>query len=32
MGLMCCSPSREGLRVWFDPVRIGPPDEALDAG
>jgi uncharacterized protein len=31
MGLMCCSPSREGLRVWFDPIRIGPPDDDLEA-
>ena len=28
-GPMCCSPSREGLVVRFDPVRVGPPDERL---
>jgi regulation of enolase protein 1 (concanavalin A-like superfamily) len=28
-GPMCCSPTREGLRVRFAPVRMGPPDEAL---
>lgn len=28
-GLMCCSPTRAGLVVSFDPVRLGPPDAAL---
>lgn len=28
-GPMCCSPSRAGLVVRFDPVRLGPPDERL---
>jgi regulation of enolase protein 1 (concanavalin A-like superfamily) len=28
-GPMCCSPSREGLSVRFEPVRVGPPDAAL---
>lgn len=30
-GPMCCSPSRAGLSVRFDSVRMGPPDEALHA-
>lgn len=30
-GAMCCSPTRAGLRVRFDPVRVGPPDEQLHA-
>ncbi len=28
-GPMCCSPTRAGLSVRFDPVRVGPPDAAL---
>lgn len=28
-GPMCCSPSREGLSVRFEPVRVGPPDASL---
>jgi regulation of enolase protein 1 (concanavalin A-like superfamily) len=28
-GPMCCSPSREGLSVRFEPVRVGPPDAQL---
>lgn len=28
-GPMCCSPSREGLTVRFEPVRLGPPDASL---
>lgn len=28
-GPMCCSPSRAGLSVRFDSVRMGPPDAAL---
>ncbi len=28
-GPMCCSPSRAGLIVRFDPVRVGPPDASL---
>lgn len=28
-GPMCCSPTRAGLVVRFDPVRIGPPDARL---
>ncbi len=28
-GPMCCSPSRAGLVVRFDPVRVGPPDARL---
>jgi uncharacterized protein len=28
-GPMCCSPSRAGLVVRFDPVRVGLPDAAL---
>jgi hypothetical protein len=28
-GLMCCSPSRGGLLVRFEPVRLGPPDARL---
>lgn len=28
-GPMCCSPSREGLRVSFASVRLTPPDAAL---
>ena len=28
-GPMCCSPTREGLRVRFEPVRVGPPDASL---
>jgi regulation of enolase protein 1 (concanavalin A-like superfamily) len=28
-GPMCCSPSRAGLTVRFDPVRVGPPDASL---
>jgi regulation of enolase protein 1 (concanavalin A-like superfamily) len=30
-GPMCCSPSREGFSVRFEPVRVGPPDAALHA-
>jgi hypothetical protein len=30
-GAMCCSPSRAGLRVLVESVRIGPPDESLHA-
>jgi regulation of enolase protein 1 (concanavalin A-like superfamily) len=28
-GPMCCSPTRSGLLVRFEPVRVGPPDETL---
>ena len=28
-GLMCCTPSRAGLVVSFDPIRVGPPDAQL---
>ena len=28
-GPMCCSPTREGLSVRFEPVRVGPPDAQL---
>lgn len=28
-GPMTCSPTREGLVVRFDPVRVGPPDAPL---
>ena len=28
-GVMCCSPTRGGLRVRFEPVRLGPPDARL---
>lgn len=28
-GVMCCSPSRGGLLVRFEPVRLGPPDARL---
>jgi regulation of enolase protein 1 (concanavalin A-like superfamily) len=28
-GPMCCSPTRAGLSVRFEPVRVGPPDEQL---
>lgn len=28
-GPMCCSPTRAGLRVRFESVRVGPPDERL---
>jgi uncharacterized protein len=28
-GPMCCSPTRAGLSVRFEPVRVGPPDAAL---
>ncbi len=28
-GAMCCSPTRGGLVVRFDPIRIGPPDGEL---
>lgn len=28
-GPMCCSPTREGLSVRFEPVRVGPPDATL---
>ena len=28
-GPMCCSPTREGLSVRFEPVRVGPPDASL---
>jgi len=28
-GPMCCSPTREGLSVRFEPVRVGPPDAGL---
>jgi regulation of enolase protein 1 (concanavalin A-like superfamily) len=28
-GVMCCSPSRGGLVVRFEPVRLGPPDARL---
>jgi regulation of enolase protein 1 (concanavalin A-like superfamily) len=31
-GPMCCSPTREGLSVRFEPVRVGPPDAALHEG
>lgn len=31
-GPMCCSPTREGLRVRFVAVRLGPPDAVLHAG
>jgi len=30
-GPMCCSPSRAGLNVRFEPVRVGPPDASLHA-
>ncbi len=30
-GVTCCSPSRGGLRVRFEPVRLGPPDARLHA-
>lgn len=30
-GLMTCSPTRAGLVVRFDPVRVGPPDAPLSA-
>jgi regulation of enolase protein 1 (concanavalin A-like superfamily) len=30
-GPMCCSPSRGGLVVRFEPVRLGPPDSQLHA-
>lgn len=30
-GPMTCSPTREGLVVRFDPVRLGPPDAPLTA-
>jgi regulation of enolase protein 1 (concanavalin A-like superfamily) len=28
-GPMCCSPTRAGLSVRFEPVRLGPPDAQL---
>jgi uncharacterized protein len=28
-GAMCCSPTRSGLLVRFEPIRIGSPDEHL---
>ena len=28
-GPMCCSPTREGLSVRFEPVCVGPPDASL---
>ncbi|RKY16298.1 MAG: DUF1349 domain-containing protein [Planctomycetota bacterium] len=28
-GPMCCSPTRDGLSVRFEPVRVGPPDPQL---
>jgi len=28
-GPMCCSPTRAGLNVRFEPVRVGPPDATL---
>ena len=28
-GPMCCSPTRAGLSVRFEPVLVGPPDERL---
>jgi regulation of enolase protein 1 (concanavalin A-like superfamily) len=28
-GPMCCSPTRAGLSVRFEPVRVGPPDAHL---
>jgi hypothetical protein len=28
-GPMCCSPTRGGLAVSFEPVRVGPPDVRL---
>ena len=31
-GPMCCSPTREGLSVRFESVRVGPPDAALHEG
>ena len=31
-GPMCCSPTREGLSVRFEPVRVGPPDAPLHEG
>jgi uncharacterized protein len=31
-GPMCCSPTREGLSVRFEPVRVGPPDAHLHEG
>ncbi len=31
-GPMCCSPTREGLSVRFEPVRVGPPDAQLHEG
>lgn len=30
-GPMCCSPSRGGLVVRFEPVQVGPPDAQLHA-
>lgn len=30
-GPMCCSPTRGGLVVRFEPVRVGPPDAQLHA-
>jgi regulation of enolase protein 1 (concanavalin A-like superfamily) len=29
VGPMCCSPSRGGLVIRFEPVRLGPPDGHL---
>lgn len=29
VGPMCCSPTRSGLLVRFEPVRVGPPEENL---
>ena len=31
-GPMCCSPTRAGLSVRFEPVRVGPPDARLHEG
>lgn len=31
-GPMCCSPTRSGLRVSFEPLRLGPPDATLHEG
>lgn len=31
-GPMCCSPTREGLSVRFEPVLVGPPDAQLHEG
>lgn len=31
-GPMCCSPSRGGLVVHFEPIRVGPPDARLHEG